>query len=99
MSQGLILFSDSSRGCYIPKHFSEEVVRECVTGIDLADLDFLLQNDFWDENFWDTWHHVLDNCLVTDDHSNVYTLHHDGDLWLVCEDLMTEEEKKNFFEY
>lgn len=99
MSQGLILFSDSSRGCYIPKHFAECVDRECVSGIDLNDLDYLLENDFWDESFWDVWQDVLDNCVVTDENGNEYLLYQDGDLWLYNLDLMTEEEKQNFFEY
>ena len=52
MAQGLILFSDSSRGVYIPKHFAEDVKRQYVTGIDLSELDYLLDNDYCDDNFW-----------------------------------------------
>mgnify|MGYP000353744861 CR=1 FL=1 len=97
MAQGLILFSDSSRGVYIPKHFAEDVKRQYVTGIDLSELDYLLDNDYCDDNFWDHWIYVLNNCTVTDDDGNVYSLYQDGDLWLVCDELMTDEEKENFF--
>lgn len=79
-----VLFADSSRGVYIPKHFADSVVRSKVSGIDLADLD-TLQGDMESDSYWDAWTHVLDNATVTDDDGTVYRLYQDGDLWLVPE--------------
>lgn len=90
----MILFSDGARGIYIPKHFAESVKRECVSGIVLEDLDYLARgpNDIEAadgepahnaESYWDTWADVCDHAIVTDPDGTVYTLHQDGDLWLV----------------
>lgn len=96
----LILFSDCSRGVYIPKHFAESVDRSKISGIDLSDLDYMIECDPHGDNsdlYWETWDNVLFNCVVTDDHDNDYHLWQDGDLFLICYDLMSDEEFINFF--
>ena len=94
--EAIIHFLDSARGIYIPRDFAQIVKREYIIGIDPEILDFLAQEDSqMHESYWDSWHEVLDNaCIIVD---NVeYTLHHDGDLWLINYDAMTGEEKENF---
>ena len=94
--ESIILFSDSARGVYIPQHFAESVVRDCVRGIDLADLDILADSESIERaDYWDIWAHVLDNVELHLD-GVVYTLHQDGDLWALAVDHMTSEEKENF---
>lgn len=92
--QGLILFYDESWGIYIPKNFAEDIDRECLQGIDHNDLDDLA--DPCDNYYWDTWETVLNNAKIV---KNGYTwnLFQDGDLWLYCEDLMTDQELEEFF--
>lgn len=95
--QGLILFSDSSRGVYIPEHFAESVKREYVKGVTNEDLDFFINEEPYSvDHFWDNWENILNNLTLEID-GYKYSLWHDGDLWLYCEDLMTENEKENFF--
>ena len=79
------LYSDGARGVYIPQHFAESIRRECVTGIDLADLDYLADASNMDaDGYWDTWQDICDYAVVTDQSDGtVYTLYQDGDLWLV----------------
>ena len=80
------LYSDSARGVYIPQHFAESIRRECVTGIDLADLDYLadVEKNMADDGYWDVWQDICDHAVVTDQSDGtVYTLYQDGDLWLV----------------
>jgi len=48
------------------------------------------------EFYWDAWDWVLNNAQYTDEDGNEYVLHHDGDLWALCFDRMTEEDKRNF---
>ena len=93
--KGLILFCDSSSGRYIPKRFIEEVDHECLSGVSKGDMKTLKNPD--DEWYWEAWDNVLNNAIVTDKHGNTYQLHHDGDLWLYCTELMTTEEVENFF--
>lgn len=80
-----ILFSDSSRGVYIPKHFATTVLRTAVTGVANAHWQVLARGPSapW---YWEAWQAVLDNAVITDPDSGVrYFLHHDGDLWLLPE--------------
>ena len=89
--KAVILYSDSSRGKYIPCHFAQTIDRDAVKGIDLAILD-----QFDDIYFdWEDWQTVLDNCTIQKD-GRTWHLYQDGDLWLLDYDNMTEEEKENF---
>lgn len=94
LNQAVILFCDSTSGCYIPQRFANEIKRENVVGVSMDYLDSL---DPENEFYWDNWNFVLDNAKVID-HSTgqTYHLHHDGDLWLLDWDNMTLEEKLNF---
>lgn len=91
LPESAILFSDSARGIYIPQHFAESVKRECVTGVDSADLDILAKGPDSSEFYWDIWSGVESHAIVTDPASGIaYTLYQDGDLWLVPADWTPE---------
>lgn len=86
-----ILLSDH-HGVYIPKIFSEDfggwgLLHEDV--VDLADPE--------NESYWETWSSVLDYATYKDENGNTWRLWQDGDLFAYCEELMTEEERNNFF--
>ena len=99
MSNAVVLFSDSSRGDYIPRHFAESIDRNCVDTIKHGkQLDFLANaNPYETEAYWDTWQIILDKLVITTDDEAVYVLHHDGDLWALNLEAMDDEEKRNFF--
>jgi hypothetical protein len=42
------------------------------------------------------WIWVLDNAKYLAEGGDVYQLHQDGDLWGICYEKMTDEEKENF---
>ncbi len=48
------------------------------------------------ENYWEDWEWILNNAKYTDKDGSVYYLHQDGDLWGLCYERMTDEEKRNF---
>lgn len=88
------LLSDA-RGVYIPRDFCEGFnitmwgldpesweVQTCKAGPDK-------------EGYWDAWQEVL-NDAVYKYGDDTYMLHQDGDLWALCLDRMTDEEKSNF---
>lgn len=92
LPESAILFSDSARGVYIPQHFAESVKRECVSGVDSADLDTLANGPDSCEFYWDIWHDVEQSAIVTDPDTGIaYTLYQDGDLWLVPGDWTPED--------
>lgn len=97
MSKSIIHMLDSARGVYIPRDFAQIIKRDCVKGVRPDVLDFLAKDQSPEHDFyWDYWHDVLDNARIISGGIE-YTLHHDGDLWLVNYDMMTEQEKIGFF--
>lgn len=90
---GIQLLLSDARGIYIPRDFAECFdVKEW--GIDSKYVSRLSSpNNEW---YWDNWDVVLNNAKHTDKKGNVWQLWQDGDLWAICLELMTDEEKANF---
>lgn len=91
----VILLADSSRGVYIPQAFAE-MCGEDIWSVREDDLQDLRQGPEG-EYYWDTWISVLDNATATlkgDTYRLLQTEH--GDLWALCYERMTDEEKENF---
>lgn len=90
------LLLNDARGIYIPRDF--------VTGFDQAAWGLTEENKEWwqdaddpnNEHYWEAWDWVLNNAKYTDKEGNVYHLSQDGDLWSLCYERMTDEEKSNF---
>lgn len=90
---GIQLLLSDSRGIYIPRDFIE-----CFDidkwNIDSKYIERLSSPD--NEWYWDNWDVVLNNAYSIDKNGNKWHLWQDGDLWAICPDLMTDEEKQNF---
>lgn len=97
MSQGIEILCDSHHGQYIPQIMINRLIDHGWEGIEKGYINDL--QDPCNEWYWEAWHDVENNATFTDENGNVWHLHHNGDLFAYCEDLMTEEEKENFFEY
>ena len=97
-----LILSDA-RGTYIPRDFvtddyNEIAVDHCLSW-GLTDDN----KDEWQdasnpdsEWYWEAWDWILNNAQYTDDDGNVYRLMQDGDLWALCYERMSDEEKENF---
>ena len=100
MSAVILILSDA-RGVYIPRDFvtgdSNEVEKShCEKwGIKPDDAEILAAGPDH-EFYWETWDSVLDEAEFTDDKGNKYRLYQDGDLWGICYDRMSMEERRNF---
>lgn len=91
------LLLDSARGVYIPQNF--------VACFDLKRFGLPKHSDDWaieicasgpdTEDYWEAWESIL-NEAEWHSEGRVWRLHHDGDLWAICYELMTDEEKQNF---
>jgi hypothetical protein len=92
---GMKLLMSDNRGVYIPQHFAEQYGSEW-TNIRPEDLEIIMTGPHREE-YWDAWSAVCDNAAYTDSHGNMWNLHQDGDLWAVCEKLMTDEEYYGFY--
>ena len=91
---GIQLLLSDVHGVYIPKLFLESFLSFKVWGLLKSDFKVLRKPD--NEGYWEAWNFVLNNAKHTDKDGNVWQLWQDGDLWAICPDLMTEEEKQNF---
>jgi len=93
-----VLYADSARGVYIPRHFAESIKRENVTGVTQEQWDILMRDPNGDdcpEWYWDTWCEVEHSAVVTDPSNGIaYRLYQDGDLWLIPVDWNPEEEEE-----
>ena len=87
--QEIIIFSDSSRGVYIPQHFAESIKRELVTGVTDQEWQDLTLDPYGEDSdiLWETWTSVLDNARVSS-LGVEYVLFQDGDLFLVRADQL-----------
>ena len=90
---GISLLLSDSRGVYIPRDF--------VNNFDLD--NWHVKEDYQDvlsssdnEYYWDMWGQVLNNAYYIDEQGNRWLLHQDGDLWAICYELLTDEERVNF---
>jgi hypothetical protein len=87
----------SARGQYIPRDF--------VANCDMAEWGLDYERDKWaldtcaagpdEEGYWDAWNLIMYKAEYKKD-GNVWRLHQDDDLWMLCHELMIEEEKFNF---
>lgn len=90
----VILFCSDASGIYIPQRFAEEIKKEYLFNVSDEDLNDLSDPD--NEYYWDTWDRVTNNALVKNSQGDDYILWQDGDLWMLCLDRMTDEERSNF---
>lgn len=94
----IILMVDSRHGQYCPKIFIEEIFIDKWSGISKEDVEVLLnpENEDYQDYYWDTWDRVLNNAYLI--HNGIkYSIHHNGDIYLIAYDLMTREDTTEFF--
>jgi hypothetical protein len=89
------LLLDGARGVYIPRDFCEDFnitmwnldpesweVQTCLAGPDV-------------EDYWDAWEQILSHAEYRHG-PDAWFLHQDGDLWALCYERMSDEEKAAF---
>ena len=95
MSKGLLLLINDNQGIFIPQSFAERYADNWRLGNSDA-LDIVKEGPNHPE-YWESWECVLNEATLTDNHNNLWRLYQDGDLWMICTELMTDEEYENFF--
>lgn len=95
-----LILSDA-RGVYIPRDFvtdgyNEVTIDHCKAWRIKLDDAAILAAGPDHEFYWETWDGVLNYAQYVDEEGNKYFLSQDGDLWALCYERMTDEEKFNF---
>ena len=92
----ITLLLDSNRGQFIPRDFVNEFKLEKFGFVeDQIELYKEEMQEPSHEYYWDNWNSILMNACYKQDENEFY-LYQNGDLWLVCPELMNDEEKENF---
>lgn len=91
IKSGLACLLNDRHGVYIPAKFIEcyDPVAWGVTDDDKEEL-----SSPYNQYYWETWEMVLNNAAYTDKEGNKWHLYQDGDLYAVCYELLTDEEKQ-----
>ena len=89
---GVKLLISDQRGVYIPHSFCKDFTSW--KEINPEDVELCLRGPT-EESYWDAWSDILDNAKF-DEGGYTWKLYQDGDLFALCEDLMTDEERENF---
>lgn len=107
MKQTVLLLLSDSRGVYIPQHFAQDFAIVGVDGLEDApgllawrgikpkDVETLRAGPD-EEWYWEAWDSVLNNAFWLSEDGWRFTLSQDGDLWALCYEHMSAEEKRNF---
>lgn len=93
----------SARGVFIPRDFLTDdlcnIAEDHCTAWGLTTDN----KDWWEcaidpyrDDYWECWDWILNNAKYTTSEGDIYRLHQDGDLWGICYEKMTDEEKENF---
>jgi hypothetical protein len=78
----VVLYLSDARGIYIPRDFAECTHRECVSGVSDEDWQVLLAGPEH-EWYWEAWDGVCNSAALSSDTGKQYSVHQDGDCWLV----------------
>ena len=96
MNKNIIFLCDSHHGVYLPSVWAGN--SENIWNINQEDWNYIASTENVEkEDYWEVWESILNNAEYVDSTGKVWTLHHDGDLFAVAMDNMTEQEKIDFF--
>ena len=79
----------------MPRDFTTCINTSKFIGIRLSDLKILQDPEH--EEYYDAWTDVLDKAVHIDESLNKWRLWQDGDLWMVCPELMSDDDYYNFY--
>lgn len=92
-----LLWLNDARGVYIPRDFATCFTDRAANVSGVSDEDWSILEAGPDHKlYWDTWDDVLNNAKVTDANGVKFTLHQDGDLWLIPDGMEWSEDDQTF---
>lgn len=95
-ADGRALLLDGCRGSTIPEAFATEFDHALWRGVNLGDVEECALGPGAPE-YWEAWENILSTATLVDTDGNVWTLWQDGDLWAVCDTLLSEDSRQEFY--
>jgi hypothetical protein len=99
----VVLILSDARGVYIPRDFltddQNDIAWDHCKAWGLTEENaqyWTCAADPDSEFYWEDWDWILANAKYVSKEGGVYYLYQDGDLWGLCYNKMTPEEKRNF---
>ena len=90
IKSGLACLLNDAHGQFIPAKFIE-CYNPATWGVTADDQKELSSPD--NQYYWETWESVEQYATFTDESGNRWHLYQDGDLYAVCYELLTDDEK------
>jgi len=91
----MLLWLSDARGIYIPRDFATSFTDRSKSVSGVADDNWeILEAGPDHEHYWEAWDQVLTNATVVDNNGHTYTLHQDGDLWLIPDGMVWTDDDK-----
>lgn len=94
-----MLWLNDARGIYIPRDFAKSFADRAKSVANVTDEDWaILEAGPGPDNdgYWDAWTEVCDSAVVTDNNGVKYTVHQEGDCWLIPDGMEWDEENEFF---
>jgi hypothetical protein len=93
----MMLWLSDARGQYIPRDFATSFADRAKSVTGVKDEDWAILEAGPDhEHYWEVWDTVCTDAVVTDDNGVKFTIHQDGDCWLVPEGMEWDEATETF---
>lgn len=92
---GVLLLVDSSHGVYTPRELFSRFPDIEWSGITQEDIKICSTPD--NPDYWEAWDRIVHDAFFSDASGNTWRLFHEGDLFAVCFELMSDETYFNLF--
>lgn len=92
---GVKLLLDGNRGEYLPQAFARMFNPSKMRGLNPEDIAIINSGPTRDETYWEAWDNIIKK-VTFEEEGNTYRLHHDQDLFAICDELMTPTERRAF---
>jgi hypothetical protein len=94
---GIKILLDGARGVFIPRDFNDCFVMKSWNLEDNDEDLAILREGPAHDWYWEAWDSIMDKAYYLDGNGYRWSLYQDGDLFAICNELMSDEEYEGFY--
>ena len=91
-----LLWLSDARGVYIPRDFAQSFVDRNKHVANVPEDAWAILEDPEHRDYYEAWDEVLRDAVVTDGDGNKYSVHQDGDCWLIPAGMVWDHNNECF---